>query len=70
MWGLMVHESYRESQENYILIYFWMPLKIEDINAFLSSFSSKLILITSHNCICNFKSLLLTQFFSIYIVTS
>ncbi len=42
-------------ENNYIFIYFGMPLKMGDINSF--SFSSKSTLIASLNCICNHKPL-------------
>ncbi len=42
-------------KNNYIFIYFGMPLKMDDINVFVILFSSKSTLIASISCICNYK---------------
>ncbi len=42
-------------KNNYIFIYFGMPLKMDDINVFLILFSSKSTLVASISCICNYK---------------
>ncbi len=44
-------------KNNYIFIYFEMPLKIGIYVHFSSSLSSKLTLVTSHSCIYNYKPL-------------
>ncbi len=44
-------------ENNYIFIYFEMSLKKFILLLFSSSLSSKLILVTSHSCICNYKPL-------------
>jgi hypothetical protein len=49
--------SHIPNHKNYIFIYFEMPLKKMIYLHFSSSLSSKLTLVTNHNCICNYKPL-------------
>jgi hypothetical protein len=58
MWCLMAYEPHPTSQKQLHFHIFWNVIKIDDYIHFSSSLSSKLTLVTSNSCICNYKPLL------------
>ncbi len=54
-WCPMAYEPFFKSQKQLPFNYFGMSLKMDDINVFLSSISSKSTYLVSLSCICNYK---------------